>query len=310
MKTGQDTRWRSYGSAAFLALLAALLVLTLALTPPADARVHGHVYWTTGSGDIGRANLDGTGVNRHFIRDAGAAPSAIAVGGRHIYWADTTRGRIGRANLDGTGVNPDFLSFPGSFVFQPRDLAVRGGYVYWASWNAYIGRAKLNGTHPQLKFITAKYYGPGFLAANARHLYWTGMAFEEPNVIGRANLDGTGVKSSLFQSETNPFALAIGDGHLYWTTPSSAIVRANLDGTAVRPKFITSDKGQPGSIAVGGGHVYWTALTYSSTNPAEATLLGWIGRASLDGKGVRWLAASSGEEVPTDVAVALDRPKP
>lgn len=310
MKNGQDMQRLPYGFTASLALIVALLAFTLALAPRADARVRGHIYWTTSSGDIGRANLDGTGVNRHFIGEAGAAPSSIAVGGGHVYWTDTTRGRIGRANLDGTGVNPDFLSFPGSLTFQPRDIVVRGGYVYWASWNAYIGRAKLNGTHAQLKFITAKYYGPGFLAANARHLYWTGMAFEEPNVIGRANLDGTGVKSSLFQSETDPFQLALGDGHLYWTTPSSAIVRANLDGTGVRPKFIASDKGQPGGIAIGGGHVYWTALTYSSTNPAEATLLGWIGRADLDGKGVHWLVASSGEEVPTDVAVALDRRRP
>lgn len=295
-----------YGFAAFLTL-AALLVSALALTPSADARTDGHIYWTSGSGDIGRANLDGTGVNRHFIRGAGAYPSAITVSGRHIYWVDTIRDRIGRANLDGTGVNPDFLSFPGSLVFRPHDIAVGGGYIYWANWSVFIGRAKLDGTHAQLKFIPLKYVAPGYLAVNSRHLYWTGMAYEEPNVIGRANLDGTGVKGAFIQSETSPFHLAIGGNYLYWTTATSAIVRANLDGTGVRPKFITSDKGQPGGIAVGGGHVYWTALTYSSTNPAEATLLGWIGRANLDGKGVRWLVASSGEEAPTDVAVSLGR---
>ncbi|MGN6254918.1 MAG: hypothetical protein ACTHO8_08050 [Solirubrobacterales bacterium] len=45
------------------------------------------------------------------------------------------------------------------------------------------------------------------------------------------------------------------------------------------------------------GHIYWT------TNGGD------IGCANLDGKGVRWMVASSGEEVPTDVAVSPSRPK-
>lgn len=49
-----------YGFAALLALLAALSISVLALAPRADA----YVYWTSRSGDIGRANLDGTGVHR------------------------------------------------------------------------------------------------------------------------------------------------------------------------------------------------------------------------------------------------------
>ncbi|MGN6664741.1 MAG: hypothetical protein ACTHK6_11140 [Solirubrobacterales bacterium] len=304
-RTGKDMQGLLCGFAASLTLL----IAALAFAPPADAHARGHIYWTTNGGDIGRANLNGTGVNRHFISGAGIYPRAIAVSGRHVYWAETIRSAIGRANLDGTGVDPEFLSFPGSPLFQPHDIAVRAGYLYWTNWNMFIGRAKLDGTHARLDFIPVRYYGPGYLAANARHLYWTGMAFEEPNVIGRANLDGTGVKDNLFQSETDPFHLAVGDGHLFWTTPTDAIVRADLDGTGVRPKFIISGKRQPGGIAVGGAHVYWTAFAYSSTNPAEATALGWIGRANLDGKGVRWMVASSGEEVPTDVAVSPGRPR-
>jgi hypothetical protein len=45
-------------------LLAAVLVLTLAVAARADA----FVYWAnTNAGTIGRANLDGTGVNQNFI---------------------------------------------------------------------------------------------------------------------------------------------------------------------------------------------------------------------------------------------------
>ncbi len=302
-KSGQDAHSLLYGFTALLALLAALLLSALALSPPADA----HIYWTTKSGNIGRANLDGTGANSHFISGAAVYPSAVSVYGRHIYWADTNRDTIGRANLDGTGVNRTFLSFPDSpFVFRPHDIAIGAGHIYWANWSTFIGRAKIDGTHAQLKFIRInnKRFSPGRLAVNARHIYWTGMAFEEPNAIGRANLDGTGVRNNFITSKTSPFSLAIGGRHIYWTTPTNAIVRAKLDGTGVRPKFITTDKGQPGSIAAGGGHIYWTNWAYW-TNPVNGELgSGWIARANLDGTGVqRFVAAGSEEESPTDVGV-------
>ncbi len=287
-------------------LIALLLVSATALAPPADARI----YWTARSGDIARANLDGTGVDRHFIRGAAVFPSAIAVHGRHIYWADTNRETIGRANLDGTGVNRRFLSFPDApFEFRPHDIAIRAGHIYWANWSTFIGRARVDGTHVQPKFIRInnKRFSPGHLAISAHHVYWTGMAFEEPNVIGRANLDGTGVRNSFIASKTSPFHIAVGGRHLYWTTPTRAIVRANLDGTRVRPRFITSNRGQPGGIAVAGGRVYWTAVAHSSANPDDDKLLGWIGRADLDGAGLRWTATGSDEEAPTDVAAVSRR---
>lgn len=307
-RTEQDRGSLLCGFAALPALLAVLLVSALALAARADARAGGHIYWATNSGDIGRADLDGTGVNRHFIRGAAVSLGGIAIYRGHIYWADTNRDAIGRANLDGTGVTRNFLSFPGTDLthspeYSPHDIAVGAGYIYWANWSTYIGRAKLNRTHVDGSFIRVRYGSPGYLAMNSHHVYWTEMAFEEPNVIGRANLNGTGVKNGFIRSETSPFHIAVGGSHIYWTTPTSAIVRANLDGTGARPKLITSNRGQPGGITAKGGHVYWTALKYSSANPAEATLSGWIGRARVDGTGVRWMFIGSGEEAPTDVAV-------
>src|SRR3954447_14063359 len=54
--------------------LAALLVATLALAARADA----FVYWTNFNGTIGRANLDGTGVDQSFITGA-SRPTGVAV---------------------------------------------------------------------------------------------------------------------------------------------------------------------------------------------------------------------------------------
>jgi hypothetical protein len=82
---------------------------------------------------IGRANLDGTGVNRRFITGV-TNGCGIAVVGGHIYWTNSgfadsrhVRNAIGRANLDGTGVNQRFIRTVGG----PCGLAVYHGHIYW-----------------------------------------------------------------------------------------------------------------------------------------------------------------------------------
>ncbi len=58
-----------------LAALAVLLVAGLALAPHADACI----YWTTRSGNIGRADLDGTGLRRRLLVRTGGVPADVAV---------------------------------------------------------------------------------------------------------------------------------------------------------------------------------------------------------------------------------------
>jgi len=56
-----------------------------AKAPAGVALDGGYVYWANyGSGTIGRANLDGSRVDRHFIK-AGDSPAGLAVDGRHVY---------------------------------------------------------------------------------------------------------------------------------------------------------------------------------------------------------------------------------
>ncbi len=296
-----ETRSHRLGFAASLALLAALLASALVLAPSAEARI----FWTTTSGNIGRSNLHGTGIGARFIRGAAVYPNAIAIYRRHIYWVDINRDTIGRARLNGTGVNRNFMRFPDSAESRPHDLAVGAGHIYWATDGTYIGRARLNGTHRQPRFIgVGRRFSPGSLAVNARHIYWTGYAFEEPSVIGRANLNGTGVRNTFIRSRTSPSSIAVGGGHLFWTTPRNTIVRANLNGTGVRPRFITIPNGQPGNIAVGAGHLYWTNYAYFKNPVGNKPGRGWISRANLNGTGLRtrFLVRTGGD--PTDVAAA------
>lgn len=192
-KTGQDMRCLVVS----LALLAALFTLALALAPPADA----HVYWTTRSGNIGRANLDGTGVNRTFLSFPDSTfvfrPHDIAIGGGHIYWANWST-YIGRAKIDGTGVRNSFITSKTS----PFSVAIGGQHIYWTTPTNAIVRANLDGSRVRPKFITTDRGQPGSIAVGGGHIYWTNWAYWMNPVngelgsgwIARANLDGTGAK--------------------------------------------------------------------------------------------------------------------
>lgn len=91
--------------------------------PPGWQSDAGHVYWPNFySGTIGRANLDGTGVDQSFISGA-SFPTGVAVDAGHVYWSNPLSDTIGRANLDGTGVDPSFITGASS----PNGLAVDGG---------------------------------------------------------------------------------------------------------------------------------------------------------------------------------------
>ena len=293
--------------------LTTLALATLALTARADA----FVYWTwnitpptTQASGIGRANLDGTGVNQSFI--AGVAPvvytTGLAVDGAHVYWASgfgpgPVGSGIGRANLDGTGANPRFITG----IPIPAKLAVDADHIYWTS-GAGIGRANLDGTGVDESFIDPSATRGGRIsgvAVSADHIYWASNTAQYPpppggeNAIGCANLDGTGVNHGFISATADD--VEVDGAHIYWTNVNG-IGRANVDGTGVKEGFITATPAYPvaASVAVDGAHVYWGNLVANSSNDT-------IGRANLDGTGVdqRFIAAGG-----DPLGVAVDRAVP
>jgi virginiamycin B lyase len=260
------------------------------------------VYWANfNTNAIGRANLDGSGVDQDFIVTA-TSVEGVTVDSSYVYWSNfgfAASGSIGRANLDGSGVNQRFISGAN----YPSGVAVDSGHIYWANNGnsligqpGTIGRANLDGSGVDQSFITAGAY-PAGVAVDGEYIYWTDQA----GTIGRANLDGSGVDDSFITGASDPIGVAVDSGHIYWTNttgPSTgSIGRANLDGSGVDQDFITGAS-SPVGVTVDSGHVYWS-------NAGSMT----IGRANLDGSGVdqSFIAgADSPEGLVADVLGARD----
>jgi hypothetical protein len=135
---------------------------------------------------------------------------------------------------------------------------VAGKYIYWiyaaeSRKPVTIGRANLDGTGVNKRFITGVTNGFCGIAVVGGHIYWTNGGF-----VGRANLDGTGVNRRVIRTPGGACGVAVYQGHIYWEEgagtpahPSTTIGRANLDGSAVNNQFITGIHDTCGGLAVG-----------------------------------------------------------
>ena len=250
-----------------LALLFAVAVYAV----PAVAEAN-FVYWTNQGGTtIGRAKLNGTGINNSFIAGLND-PHGIAVDSKYIYWSqgNAATGSIGRANLDGTGANPNFIPHSAG-VDSPFGVAVTSSALFWSNAAATIGRAGLDGTGAVSNFIAA----PGSicgLAADANFVYWLSDA--SGNKIGRATVTNSSVNPDFITGITSNCGVAVDPSFVYWGSDASSIGRATIGGTGANNSFIpAASAGDPCGVAVNPQYVFWG-------NPPAA-----IGRANLKGTG-------------------------
>jgi hypothetical protein len=231
----------------------------------------GYVYWTNYSdGTIGRANLDGSGVDQSFIAGA-RSPGAVAVDGAHVYWTNFDTVSIGRANLDGSGVNQDFIAG----VEDGYGVAVDGAHIYWTGFNSdAIGRANLDGSDVNPYFINSVAAASSFptgVAVDSAHIYWASRA----DKIEAAYLYVSLVNQNFITGARNPDGVAVDGAYVYWANSDTGTIgRASLDGSDADQTFITGAR-IPDGVAVDGAHIYWA-------NGA----IGTIGRANLDGSDV------------------------
>jgi RHS repeat-associated protein len=250
-----------------------------------------YVYWTNlTTGTIGRANLDGTGVNQNFITGIDA-PSGIATDGTYLYWTtgglnDTNgTGGIARSLLDGTSRNNTFITGGN----KPIGLAVTASYIYWTNFNSgTIGRAAINGTGVNQSFIASGSYPYG-LETNGSYLYWTnfllGTGAAGTN-IGRADIGGTNINTTFITGANGPAGITSDGTYLYWANLTS-IGRAALNGTGVNQTYVAGTFPGPGTtaspvsiVADATTNLYFS--NYSSQKVARVDKGGAVGGPSQD----------------------------
>jgi Domain of unknown function (DUF5050) len=236
-----------------------------------------YIYWANGRGtshglvnEIGRARLNGTGVDRRFI----AFPRStvlwgVAVNSQHVYWTAIALPPvgIGRANLNGTGVDRSFMPVQRSdgVVEANTGFVVNGGYIYWTNTCCgTIGRANLNGTDITPNFIAAGAAAsePVAITAAGGYIYWANEGGKDtdtrslvPSSIGRAHLDGTDVNQRFIVGAHTADAVTVAGGYIYWANLRKyTIGRAKLNGTGVNQRFMTNTTGL--ALANHGRYIY------------------------------------------------------
>src|SRR5918994_984144 len=162
------------------------------------------------------------------------------------------------------------LLLAAALIVLPLALVPRAdAFVYWMTNPLHlpnperttIGRANLDGSGAGQSFITTRSseLGPGALAVDGQHVYWTNSDFgaaafgRPPNLasaIGRANLDGSGVDPRFITGAIELTGVAVGAAHIHWFNGADAIGRANLDGSGVDQSFIADVGGYGGDLAV------------------------------------------------------------
>jgi hypothetical protein len=120
-----------------------------------------HVYWANAARDpikwaIGRAGIDGNGVNQLFspTTSSGVQPFGVALDATHAYFSAndeaSNNGSIGRVPLEG-GPSTIFLVAGKARV---RGIALDATHVYWASQSeAAIGRGPLGAGSVEKEFL-------------------------------------------------------------------------------------------------------------------------------------------------------------
>ena len=266
------------GIRAIVAGLLAAIVL-LILPPLAQANF---VYWASGGQTtIGRAKLNGTGVNNAFITGLSNV-GGVAVDSKFIYWTQGTTGTssIGRANLDGSGVNPNFIPHAaGVQDFDPvpshAAIAVNSSGIFWNNTGSgFIGKANLDSGSPTGTLVQTGPDPSCGIAVDQNFVYWLDVGLGQS--VGRATVNGANRQTNFISGATGSCGLAADSNFLYWGSTSKAIGRAPVGGGTANNNFVPSAVPAANDVcgtAVNSQYVFWGNSGASD----------FVGRANLSG---------------------------
>ena len=228
-----------------------------------------------------------------------------------IYFGNNDK--ILRAGLNGAGAHP--------FIFgadHACGIAVNDTHIYWvnrgdpnAITTGHIGRARLNGTQVDQRFIPNVGTEACGVDVSASHIFWGAGT-----TVGRANLDGSGKNNALIGEQgSHVCGVDATSSFLYWANETSnQIARGALDGSFSQSNYVAG-VGIVCGVAVNSTHMHWASVGFAAIgrapippfsqdntfidtqfgSPCDVALNGshlfWtdrtgVGRANLDGTGV------------------------
>lgn len=209
-------------------------------------------------------------------------PQGIAADATHVYWS--TEDTVKSMPLGG---GPVTVIASG----QPRagGIALDATSVYWGNrFDGRVMKAPLGGGAATTLFAPGASGVVGVLnvTVDAESVYWsaTGEQLGSGSVM-KAPLDG-GAATTLVSGLSSWGALAVDEGHVYWTDDVTllpggkqgpgTVWKLPLDGSA--EPVLLATQNFPGALAVDATTVYWGGGTQDSTDKA----LSWPTAVSLD----------------------------
>jgi methionine-rich copper-binding protein CopC len=234
---------------------------------------------------IGRANLDGTGVNYDWVNLASSlnfAASDMARAGNYLFFGqggNVTGRNIGRVNIDGTSP---------VIVATDSDSGVAGiaaddSFVYWIDYHrGEVGRVSHDGSNADDNFITGLLY-PWDIVPTSTHLYVL-----EGSTVVRFALDGSGktvikatscsrgiaIENSLWSDSTAPTLLSSvpADNATGVSASANIVLNFSENVTVVSAKSIvikkSSDNSTVETISVTDGSKVSVSGSQVTVNPS------------------------------------------
>ena len=130
----------------------------------------------------------------------------------------------------------------------PDGVAVDAAHVYWAELDAATRSGAPTSTARASTRASSPARRPDGVAVDAAHVYWANLSTD---AIGRANLDGTGVNQS-FITGANPVGVAVDAAHVYWANADAARSGAPTSTARREPELHHRREATPRGIAVDG----------------------------------------------------------
>jgi hypothetical protein len=220
------------------------------------------IYWAgRSSGEIYRANLDGTSVE--VVLTGLSSPTGLAIDqtNNRMYFAEG--GYIRTALLDGSGYST--ILNAGSMLYG---VAIDSNYIYWADWGtASIGRATLSGSG-RITFSGGLAYGIVVDPASP-YLYWSSDSSGNVYNNRKDNLSPGPLALYPGPTQARGMAYSDGDGRVFWGYQNGMVASYPPGAiTAVWPSGIRFL-----AIDFADDYIFWTDQ-YGSVNRAYLSDLG------------------------------------